>query len=103
MHRPVREHKRTGFPQNRGSRCDQTYLFFCKQGGGEVAFASVREDHNNPLALVFGTGGDLSGCPQGRAGGNAHQNAVSIVFMLCGWKRGQKGQRQHRDRETAKR
>ena len=35
--------------------CAVLPLFFCKQRGGEIALAGVREDYHNALALVFGT------------------------------------------------
>ena len=46
-----------------------------KHGGGEVAVAAVRQEHDDVFALVDRLPGQLGRSPQSRSGGDACQNS----------------------------
>ena len=54
-----------------------------KQRGGEIAVAGVGQQNDNGLAGVFRALGQLDGCPQRRAGGDADQHALAVPDLLA--------------------
>ena len=59
---------------------------FSKQRGGQITVTGVGQQGHDGLALVLGALGQLDGRPQGRAGGDANQNALLLAHQLAGGK-----------------
>ena len=58
-----------------------------KQRRGQIAVAGIGQEDDDVLARVLGPLGHLDGRPQGRAGGNADEDALGPADELAGGKR----------------
>ena len=73
-------------PERKKSRIERKKKAFVissihKHGGGQIAVSRIRQKGHNGFALIFRPFGQLHCRPQGRAGGNTHQDPLQFPHI----------------------